>query len=533
MRIPGTREELHHAIYLFGLALLVSCLPLSKYFLSIAQIIIAINWVLQGNFREKARLLRSNAYVLLLPGVALVYFISLLYSSNTDMGLIRANNVIIMVVLPLLMVTSPALSGRNIKHLLLLFSFAVIAAATVSAGRYYVMKLHISGDFRQASFFMLHLRYALMVVMAVYIFLYYALNKNSGSTKPEKALYLISAIFLTIYLYILRSFGGMAIFVLAGFAFVSLPAFNAGKLLWKSLWLLSPVIIMITLIAVISITWFRNFHASPGDSLQLESYTVNGNPYSHDTLSGILENGNLTNVYVCEGEMAAEWNTISMMPFDGKDLKGQQLSMTLRRYLTSKELRKDSAGIRQLDSSDILQIEKGLANYRFRQNPGIHQRLYETLYEIHVWKETGYMKMHSLGQRLAFTSVAGSIFTGNIWKGVGVGDVYDEMKQKALEKNLEIDPLWEGKPHNQYLFFLVAFGLPGFILISFCLLYPVWINKAYNNVLFNVFAVIIIVSMFILDTLESYFSIAFFVFFYTLLVFLWHKKNSTVADAVL
>jgi hypothetical protein len=45
------------------------------------------------------------------------------------------------------------------------------------------------------------------------------------------------------------------------------------------------------------------------------------------------------------------------------------------------------------------------------------------------------------------------------------------------------------------------------------------VNKTYRQLLFNIFAAVMLISMTVLDTTESYDNMVFFVFFYSLFVF--------------
>ncbi len=49
-------------------------------------------------------------------------------------------------------------------------------------------------------------------------------------------------------------------------------------------------------------------------------------------------------------------------------------------------------------------------------------------------------------------SCRGSDLMEKNWTGVGTGDVYDTMFRAAQTERLAFDPLWEGKPHNQFCF---------------------------------------------------------------------------------
>ena len=192
----------------------------------------------------------------------------------------------------------------------------------------------------------------------------------------------------------------------------------------------------ISIAVLVLYTWYHNFTSDPVNPALLETHTQNGNPYAHDTASGILENGHYVDLYICEEELEQEWNKLSDMPYGRFDLKGQVISSTIKRYLTSKGLRKDSAGLHALTSSDLFNIEKGQANFRFHDNPGIYQRLYETLWEIHVYIRIGFVQEHSIGQRLAFYRTALSLIREKPWNGTGPGDVYNLMQVTMQSANI-------------------------------------------------------------------------------------------------
>jgi O-antigen ligase len=179
-------------------------------------------------------------------------------------------------------------------------------------------------------------------------------------------------------------------------------------------------------------------------------------------------------------------------------------------------MRKDSAAISKLGEKDIRLIENGIANCRFHENPDLYQRLYETLWEIQIFHKTGYVQQHSLGQRLAFMKIATSVIRNHPWTGVGTGDVYDAMVASARVSDWNVDPKWEGKPHSQYFFYLLAFGILGFLWIMFSLVYGAILSRSYRHLLFNIYAGIILLSMLTLDTMESYDSVVFFSFFFSL-----------------
>lgn len=532
MKIPVSREDLHRKVYLSGLTLLVCCLPLSRYLLSISLFILLINWLAESRFRQKFKQIRQNPSALLFASIFLVYCAGLFHTQNLDPGWARVKNALPLLLLPLVLGTSQPLSGKQFRQLLLLFSMAVVTASLVCLVNYFSKGLNTNGNFREVSIFMLHIRFSLMIVMAVFIQLYYFQDNHAAGKVPEKMLLVTGACFLIAFLLFLRSFTGILVFMAMALVFILNRAIRNPDTRIRHIAFFLVAFAFAGIFIVILLTYRHNFHARPIPTGTLEPFTINGNPYTHDTQTGVMENGHYIDIYICEPEMKKEWERISHTGYDGKDLKGQPVSYTLRRYLTSKGFRKDSAGISNLSHLDVQRIENGLANYKFRNDPGIYQRLYETLWELHILSRTGYVMQHSMGQRIAFLQASETLLKENLWTGVGTGDVYESMLRSAQDKKLVVDPRWEGKPHNQFLFFILAFGLPGFLYLLICLILPAMTNKTCRFLLFNIFAGIMLTSMLVLDTFESYDSMVFFAFFYCLFVFGSGRKQENKSSEI-
>jgi hypothetical protein len=519
MKLTIPREILHRKIYLFSLALLVCCLPLSKYLLSISQFLLALNWLAEGHFRQKTGKIFQRPALMLFSSVFFVYTAGLLYSHNIDAGLHKVKNVLPLLLLPLVMGTSAPLSDKQIKRLFLLFSGAVVIASMVCI-IYYLLKVSpVNGDYRKLSVFMLHICFSLLIVMAVFSLLYLTFYNRYPSTLREKILYFTIACFLIVFLLFLRSFTGIIIFLAMAIVFILNIAYKSNHPVarYTLLMLVSASILILT--AFVLYTYKKNFGAKPTELLNLEKLTSNGNPYNHNITTGVLENGNYVDIYVCESELKQEWNKISQIPYDSLDFKGQFISGTIKRYLSSMGLRKDSAALSRLDKDDILRIEKGLANYRFHDYPGVYQRVYETLWEIQIITRSGFVQQHTFGQRLVFLKIAGTLIRDNFWLGVGTGDAYDAMLSRSKDSISEVDPLWIGKPHNQFAFFMLAFGITGFLWILFCWIYSAIKTNVHHLLLFNIFAGIMLISMLVVDPIESYDCVVFFAFFYCLFAF--------------
>lgn len=513
MKLNIPRQQLHRYAYLFGLAFLVSCLPLSKYLLSVAQFFLIANWLIEGHLSQKFRNLTQKPALLLFASLFLVYAFSLLYSHNFEAGFTKVKNVLPVLVLALIIGTSEPLSKVHTKWLLTLFFVAVAAASLVCITRYLTNTAQYDDNFRKISVFMHHVVFSMMINMAISVLLYFTFYNRYPAHLIWRLVYISAAAVLAAFLFFLGSVTGMVTFLFVILVFV----LNLTRA--KAAVPVQNVIFILTALAVIApVVWlFRtyqeNFNAEPPDPAQLEIVTPGGHPYTHDLSTGLQDNGYFTDIYICEPELQRQWNRISKIPYDQLDGRGQAIFGTVKRYLTSLGLRKDSVGLCMLTPHDIQKIEKGLANYKFQSKPGIRQRIYETLWEIQVLSKSGYVQRHSLGQRFAFYKTAASAIRNHLLFGVGIGDMQDAMLEEARKTRLNVDPRWAGQPHNQFLSFLLAFGIFGFAWILYSWIKAALISGAFRNLLFNMFWLIVWITMLVSDPIHSYFSIMFFAFF--------------------
>jgi hypothetical protein len=518
MKTSISRQDLHHYIYSSALALLVCCLPLSRFVLSISQFILILNWMAEGGMAGKMKILRRRPEVLVFFSILLIYLAGMILTQNTAAGLVKVRNVLPLAMLPVIMATSRPLNQKTGNRILLLFTLAVSVAALICLIVYLFNPAKTSHDFRKISLFIPHIRFALLIIMAIFILLYQVFFTPS-SGRAVRVTSLATAFLLASFLFVLRSFAGIILFFVGTTIFAIRASLLCSNKRIRHL-VISVVIGCYSLVIVtVAFVSFKDFHAPAVDPATLDKVTAGGREYEHHFSDKTLENGHYVNLYICEPELRKVWNTRSHISYDSTDFKGQPIQTTLRRYLTSKGLRKDSVALSSLLPDEILAIEKGRANCFFQAKPGLYQRLYETLWEIHIWRQTGFVRYHSFGQRLVFLKTAGEVIRNNIWTGVGTGDVYDMMLKTTAANHDAIEKRWKGEPHNQYAFFLMAFGLFGFIWILFSWAFPVFVNRSTRHLLFNLFLFIILLSMTVLDTIESYDNMVFFAFFYSFFVF--------------
>lgn len=290
---------------------------------------------------------------------------------------------------------------------------------------------------------------------------------------------------------------------------------------------MAPRFIVRTLIIILPLipaSWLAHsadkyFKRDKIDISALDKFTPAGNEYYHNTSENSVENGNYVYLYICEKELKEEWDKVSNLSYDGSDRKGQELRFTLMRFLTSKGFRKDANGVNKLSATDIESIENGMANYIFLDKFSLYPRIYQVFWELDSYSRGNDVGGHSIAQRIIYLKAASNIIKENPLAGVGTGDVKNGFDSWYRKSKSLADEKWWYRAHNQYMSFIVAFGIPAFILILIFLFIPPFLGKKWGDYLFFCFAIIGFTSMLTEDTLETQTGVSFFMFFYSLLLF--------------
>jgi len=508
----------HFNIYCFGLVLLVVSLPFSVYMMSVSQFILAINWLLEGRFIKKFQILKERKSILLLICVYIVHVLGLLYTSNYDYAFHDLRIKAPLFILPLIIGTSQPLCFKHFKILILF----LVAAVTVNS---FISILVLMGytnyeihEVRNISIFISHIRYSLLINIAIFSLAYFIAKKGIIKYKAEKYFYLICGIWLIVFLFILQSLTGIAVFFITSFLILGYLVIRYRNIKYKiavyTLWLLLPLSVFLYLRR----SYCDFYDIKEENPEKLEKYTSQGNLYYHDYQNKHIENGNYIWLYLCEKELREEWNKISEYKYDGKDKMGQDIKNVLIRYLTSKGLRKDADGMAQLNNEDVKAIEDGIANHLFRKRMSLYQRIYKIIWQIDVYFKGGNPKGHSITQRLEYLKTSMQIIKDNIWIGVGTGDVQASFNEYYEKMGSQLTGKWRRRAHNQFITFTITFGVAGVLLILFFLFYPIILEKQRKDYFLWVFLVIALLSMINEDTLETQAGVTFFTFFYSLLL---------------
>ncbi len=512
-------QEIHRNIYFSSLIILVISLPFSVFLLSMSMFLLGANWLLEDRIKNRLHTLIRRKSILFILSIYLLHVLGMIYTRNFSYGLHDLRIKLPLLILPLIIGTSRPLPLERIKILFLFFIASVFVSSLTSLWVYLGLTGNEIIDNRDISLFISHIRYSLLVDTAVFSLLYMILFPRFNTHLTEKLIYGVVALWLIIFLIILESFTGIVIF------FVVLPVFILNWALHFAGKTSRVLIFILTVMGIASVMLYVNhaytrfYPVREPEIANLRKKTANGNRYFHNAGDKMLENGHYVWLYVCEKELKPAWNSRSNIQYDSLDKKGQSVKYTLIRYLTSLDLPKDSSGVAALSESDIKAIEKGYSNYIFKRKFGLYSRIYQLIWELDMYKKTGNPNGHSLTQRLEYLKNAFRIIRNHPLFGVGTGDVEAEISRQYENSGSKLLMQWRLRTHNQFVTFILTFGIPGFLWIIFVFVYAVIYEKKYRDFLFVVFLLIAFLSMLNEDTLETHVGISFFSFFFSLFLY--------------
>jgi len=517
--MPLFSQTIHRNIYLFGLLLLVFSLPLSMFGTSFSQLIILGNWILEGKFREKLKILKSNKSILFFTSIFFIHALWLLPPQDYSYAYNDLKIKVPLLVLPVLIGTSNYLSAKNIKLILIVFVSGVLLASLISLFRFLFYSSINVTNYRELSVFISHIRFSLMVAFSLFILLYYCfINRELKFNNVHKFIAILISLWLIVFLFLLKSLTGLIVFsviVYLSMVYRAIIIKSYFKWLYFFILLIIPALPIYYVYAVSK--KFTNIEII--DLSKADTLTLSGNKYLFDVSNKSVENGKLVWVYYCPIELKSEWRKRSKVLFESKDINGNEVQYTLVRYLTSKGLRKDSVGIWSLKNEEIKAIESGVANYTFLEKWKVYPLVYNALWELYEYKKTGNASGHSLAQRIEYLKTAKEIIKEHFWLGVGTGNVRLAFDKKYIEMNSLLENEWRLRAHNQLVTFLLTFGIFGFIWLIFALFYPAIKEKGFNDFLFTILFLIIIISFINEDTFETQAGVTFFIIFYSVFIF--------------
>ena len=536
---PNTkvRRKVETNLLFLCLAMMAIGLTLSPFLMGASQFFIIGVWLFTGDpIRKKIERFFDNKIALAIVAIYLLHVIGLIYTSDFHYAFKDLKVKLPMLILPLVLSSVRPLTKKLFDLLMLIYILAVFVATCFSFG-YYLKNDY--GDIREISHYISHIRFCLNIVLSIGIIGYYICEKRvtRGENVPAFGLKTALNQFLMWFLffwfayqiYIFESLSGYLAF--AGMVVATLLYLYFTKVrstTWKAVGLAVVIAVPIAAGWILYRTVAPMLDKPHVDFASLEKKTALGNDYWHDTVCFPAENGRYVGLYFCRTEMREVWNRRSELDYDGLTINGENLEATLARYLTSKDLRKDAAGVAALDEQDIHNVEQGVANYVNWCHPGLYSRLAETAFEYNQYRQYNNPNGGSLSQRIEYTKASLYLIKQHPLFGVGTGDIPDAYQRAYNEIQSPLEPQYRNKAHNQYLSITVGLGLVGLLVFLISLLTPYFASNRNRTYLYTVFLVILLLSMLPEDTIETQAGVMWFAFFNSLFIFALGNKEENL-----
>ncbi|MBE0673983.1 MAG: O-antigen ligase family protein [Bacteroidales bacterium] len=524
-----SREEIHFQIYYWSLTLLVVCMPVSRYLMTVSLAIIVANWLAQGKFKTRFRIFLADRPAVAFTLIYSLSIIGLLWTKDINYALSRdLLHKSPMLFLPIIFATSRVPDARKTRLILILF-IASVFIVTITG--FVIRTIHPGASFREASPFIAGVYLSILIIIAAFQLPLLASQTRQG--KIIWALTLAVTVWLFFFLIYLRSLSGIA--SLAGIIlFLSIMFISKRRSLYSRL-AVSIVIVAIAsafILPVIKI--YRQTHMEiETDFSTLDEYTALGNRYYHDTVTIARENGHLINIYIAEEELKEAWEKASTTAFPDTTLTGSPVRTTLYRYMASKGLRKDAGGFRLMTSEDIAAVEKGVTNYLNLSRSGVYNRIYEELMGFYIYRKVSYRVpwMSSFAERFDQWRAAIKAFAVHPVFGWGTGSVLKAMKYGFQTTGSPFAAI-NMKPHNQYFWILLTLGVAG--LLGYILLYTFIVVKSgvYKSFIFNIFLITFLINFLANNSIEGQLGQNPFVFFTLFYIYFYPKTQEERPDAV-
>jgi hypothetical protein len=551
--------NIHSLAYTITLMLLAASIPLSKFTMSVTEFMLLGLWLWSGfsfrvsyrffkiggffkgiihlvgyiialgynNIIDKFTLFFRNKPALVFTFIYMVHVIGLLYTSDMSYAVKDLRVKVPLLLLPVVISTMHKLNPKQFRLLLTVFSLSVLSSTIVSI---YIFLADTYVDIREISPFISPIRLGLNVSFSFFIMIYFIFHEKKFNTWQIIS-FIIMALWFLSFLFLLEAVTSIVIILIGSIGYLFFRVLNT-MVSWQKLALLLFVIALPTVFILHVRGVIIDARTAPNiDFGKLDVTTNLGNEYTHDTIKLKVEDGRYVGLYLCYDELITEWNNRSEIDYYGVTDAGHMVNATLVRYLTSHDLRKDAEGVKSLTDDDIFMIEHGVANYNYIHSPGLKTRLLKMIMGYEVYQQTNNPSGSSVMQRYEYIRASFKIINDNFLFGVGTGDLENAFYEEFTTMNSALESQYRYHAHNQFLGIFVAFGFFGFLVFIVGMFYPAIVLSGFKDYYFSIFFIIMIVSMFSDDTIETQAGATLFAFFYSLLLF-GRKKGENMPASI-
>ncbi len=418
---------------------------------NLVWVLLVLNWMLEGRWAEKWRMARESRLLQAWLALYQLHIVGLIWTSNLIHGLDVLQVKLPLLFVPIVLLTTPPVEGSARRNILWFYAATVTVVSVIGAVRLLTIP---DLPYRDAVPYISHIRFALNCCMVIYL----CLSSLPNLSKPARAGVVLLVFWMLAFVLLIHSYTAVAILAVVSLLILLLR--------WRRWPLIGLWAILFGVLTFLTCCEAKEYYRLvPLAQKPLQAYTAGGRPYTH-AQDGIIENGNYVNNYLCDEEMHAEWNRRSRLPYDTLTSSGYSVRSTLIRYLNALGLTKDSVGVNTLTCNQITDIEEGIANPVYKSHNPLRKMVYVMLLEREFYHHTRSSAGFTMLQRLEMWCTTLKVVGQHPWIGVGTGDVDDELHAQLTRDDSELATT-SLRSHNQYLSLLAAFGVIGFLLLTF------------------------------------------------------------------
>ncbi|MCX7697118.1 MAG: O-antigen ligase family protein [Bacteroidales bacterium] len=335
-----------------------------------------------------------------------------------------------------------------------------------------------------------HIRLSLMIGIGFSIALFYMINNFQGWKFLIGFVILSGVTFL--YLIYLNSFTGYLSFF---FVLVVFIVYYLGQLKRKYVISLLTVMVLGLVYFGREAIWVKNTCFPEVGFFERTEPRENGN--------SIYQNVNIS-------EVIHAWNMRSTKKIENDR---DSIFHILLRYLASRGYSANNDGVWKLSVSDVNNIEKGLTNYRLVEMNLMQKKFYTFFWEWYAYIGSRQYVGHSIPQRLHLWQLGWKVFKENWMFGVGTGDIQQIFIELKRSNQIVYADGKILRPHQQFITIGIQLGILGILFLVLLVFLLVFLAFKEKNVLFIIFASLMILSMMYEDTLETQVGVSLFSIF--------------------
>lgn len=465
--------------------------------MNLVWVLLGVVWLLSGGWDRKWNRIRSSKLLHAYVGLFVLYVVGLLWSSDLSAGLTLVRQMLPVLIVPLVVLSSDPLEPRQQKWVRWVYVVTVLCVSCIGVVRFLTIE---NLPYRDIVPYISHIRFSLNVCVVICVLF-------AEFTKPvrlwAKMLLLVGVFFLLGMLLLLQSYTGVLAMAVTALVTAVVSARKKVVGLAVLLWALLLGVSVWNVVEYYTIV-YADGAAYPDETVNLRPYNENDDMF--------IESGGYVHRYVCREELEAQWALRSDIALDSVTSGGYSLYTTLIRYLNAMHVTKDSVGVSRLTDQDVAAVEQGIANPVYLRQGSIKKFYSVLLFEYETHRRYGQVSGFSMLQRLELWKAGWKLFASHPVCGVGPGDLASAHQSELLSMQSVLSGT-SMHIHNQYLTWMAAFGLAGALLLVVLFARGLKGVVSRNSLLAAAYLTIILVSFIGEDTLDTLAGRMFFVYF--------------------